>query len=248
MRPTTRTAATCLVLLALATPTSTPARADDAPGGDWIDLNRPDAWKNRAKGWATAAAARLDAQDPKRLATEPGSALLCNGPAGKVPNISTVEEFGDVEVRFDFLLPRGSNSGIKFQEVYEVQLFDSHGVMEPKGTDSGGVYPRSELKPKYHHIDEGHPPLVNAALPAGEWQTLEATFIAPRFDRDGKKVADARISATLNGRKVQDDLKVDTPTGNNHRNKEKATGPLLLQGDHGPVAIRNMRARRLDAR
>lgn len=242
MRPTP--AAT--FLLAIAGLTSLVA-ADQPPAGEWLDLIPPAAWRGQAKGWRAAGGAKLDEEDPKRLATEPGTGLLCNGPLGKVPNITTVEDFGDVEVRCEFFLPKGSNSGIKFQEVYEVQLFDSYGVKEPKGTDSGGVYPRSELKPKYHHIDDGHPPLVNAALPAGEWQTLEATFIAPRFDADGKKVADARISATLNGRKVQDDLKVATPTGNNHRNKEKATGPLLLQGDHGPVAFRNLRARRITA-
>ena len=244
MRPTTRAAAFCLLILA---PAADAARADDAPPPGWVDLSKLDAWKGQAKGWSTVGAARLDPADPRRLATEPGAGIICNAPKGGVPNIVSREDFGDVEVHLEFFLPKGSNSGIKFQAVYEIQLFDSHGVAAPKGTDSGAVYPRSELLPKYHHIDGGHPPLVNAALPAGEWQTLDATFIAPRFDADGKKVADARISATLNGQKVQDDLKVDTPTGNNYRMKEKPTGPLLLQADHGPVAFRNLRARRLDA-
>ena len=247
MRSTPRIAAIfpCL-LLALACSLST-TRADDKPAEGWVDLSDPSAWKGNAKGWFLIGEVKLDAKDPKRLASESGTGMICNGPIGKVPNIVTNEVFGDVEVHFDFLLPKGSNSGIKFQEVYEIQLFDSFGVKQPKGTDLGGVYPHSELLPKYHHIDGGHPPLRNAALKPGEWQTLDATFIAPRFDADGKKIADARISATINGQKVQDDLQVDSPTGSAYKNKEKTTGRLLLQGDHGPVAIRNIRARPITA-
>ena len=184
---------------------------------------------------------RLDPKEPKKLAAEPGSAAIYNGPAGKAKDLTSKETFGDVELHAEFVVPKGSNSGIKFQAVYEVQIFDSFGVKAPKGTDSGAVYPRSELKPKYHHIDDGHPPLVNASKAPGEWQTLELTFIAPRFDASGQKVADARITAILNGQKVQDDRKVECPTGSNWRKKEVPTGPILLQGDHGPVSFRNVR-------
>ena len=187
--------------------------------------------------------AKLDDKDPKKLAFEPGVGMICNGPVGRVPNIVTKQDFGDVEIHIEYFLPKGSNSGIKFQGVYEIQFFDSYGVKAPKGSDNGGVYPRSEAKPKYHHIDDGYAPLVNASLPPGQWQTLDAVFLAPRFDASGAKIADARISATLNGQMVQDHLKVTTPTGAAHHDKEKATGPLLLQADHGPVAFRNIRVR-----
>ena len=218
------------------------------PGDEWVDLGKLAAWRGPAQGWSTVGDVKLDVKDPKRLAAAAGTGVICNGPGGGVPNLVSAAEFGDVQVRFDFFLPRGSNSGVKFQEVYEIQLLDSHGVKEPKGTDSGGIYPRSEEKPRYHHIDGGHPPLTNAALPAGQWQTLDATFLAPRFDAEGHKVADARISATLNGRKVQDDVAVATPTGSAHQRPEKPTGRLLLQADHGPVAFRNVRARRIEER
>jgi len=245
MRPTLRLASTLAIFASLAL-TFEPASAD-GPDGGWVDLSKLSAWKGPAQGWSTVGDAKLDHKDPKRLAAEGGTGVICNGPNGRVPNIVTIEDFGDVEVHLEFFLPKGSNSGIKFQGVYEIQLVDSHGVKEPKGTDSGGVYPRSEDKPKYHHIDGGHPPMVNAALPAGQWQALDAVFLAPRFDSEGVKIADARITATLNGRKVQDNLKVETPTGSAYRDKEKPTGPLLLQADHGPVAFRNIRARRLEA-
>ena len=227
-------------LLAIGTGSTLPA---DEPGAGWVDLSNLAAWKGDAQGWTTVGAAKLDTKDPKRLAVEPGSGIINNGPVGHIPNIVTKRSFGDVEVHIEYFLPKNSNSGIKFQGVYEIQMFDSFGKQKFTGSDNGGVYPRSELKPKYHHIDDGYAPLVNASLPPGEWQTLDATFTAPRFDERGDKIADARISATLNGQKVQDNLKVTTPTGNAHHDKEKPTGPLLLQADHGPVAFRNIRAR-----
>ena len=244
MRPTLRLASTLAVFASIVF--SPEGAFADGPEGSWVDLSKLSAWKGATQGWSTVGDAKLDIKDPKRLAAKAGSGVICNGPTGKIPNIVTVEDFGDVEVHLEFFLPKGSNSGIKFQGVYEIQLCDSHGVKEPKGSDSGGVYPRSEEKPKYHHIDGGHPPMVNAALPAGQWQTLDAVFVAPKFNPEGIKIANAQITATLNGRKIHENLNVETPTGSAHHDQEKTTGPLLLQADHGPVAFRNIRARRLD--
>ncbi|MFO0910648.1 MAG: hypothetical protein U0794_20260 [Isosphaeraceae bacterium] len=54
----------------------------------------------------------------------------------------------------------------KLQEVYEIQIFDSYGVKTLTASHCGGVYPRAELLPRYHHIDEGYPPRANACKPA----------------------------------------------------------------------------------
>ena len=220
-------------------------RAEDG----WVDLLSLDAWKGSTSGWSMVGGVALDATDPRKLEGEPGSGVMFNGPDyKKSKNLVSHETFGDVEIHAEFVVPKGSNSGIKFQAVYEVQIFDSFGVKTPRGTDSGSVYPRSELKPKYHKIDDGHPPLVIAARPPGEWQEMDLIFKAPRFDKDGNKIASARISAKLNGQVVQDDLEVTSPTGNAWHDKEKPAGPILIQSDHGPVAFRNLRARRLDAK
>jgi len=237
MLPTPRASrlASILVLLGAAT-----ARAGDS---DWVDLSTLDAWKVPTEGWSGVGEVRVDPANPKKLVGESGSSAITNGLGGKAKNLVSKATFGDVEFHAEFFVAKGSNSGVKFQSVYEVQIFDSHGVKKLKGSDNGGVYPRSEEKPKYHHIDDGHAPLVNASRPPGEWQDLDITFRAPRFDASGNKVADARITARLNGQVVQDDLKVETPTGAAWKDKEKATGPILLQGDHGPVAFRNVKAR-----
>jgi hypothetical protein len=128
--------------------------------------------------------------------------------------------------------------------LYEIQIVDSWGVRKPTGSDCGGIYPRAELKPKYHHIDQGVPPRTNAAKRAGEWQTLDLIFLAPRFNAKGKKIRNARfVKVVLNGKVIHADVELKTPTGHAWHQKEIPTGPLLLQADHGPVAFRHVRIR-----
>jgi hypothetical protein len=144
----------------------------------------------------------------------------------------------------EFLIPKGSNSGVKFHSLYEIQILDSYGKKELTGDDCGGVYPRAEMSPRYRHIDKGIPPSKNACKPPGEWQKLHAIFLAPRLDAEGKKTANAKlVKVTLNGVVVHENVELKTPTGHNWVKQEVATGPLLLQGDHGPVAFRNVRVR-----
>ena len=72
------------------------------------------------------------------------------------------------------------------------------------------------------------------------------TFRAPRFARDGTKVENARfVKVVLNGQVIHENVDVKSPTGHVWRQKEVAQGPILLQGDHGPVAFRNIRVRPL---
>ena len=106
---------------------------------------------------------------------------------------------------------------------------------------------RAEDKPIYHHIDKGIAPRVNACKEPGNWQTLDVIFLAPRFDAAGKKTANAKIvKAVLNGEVIHENQEMKTPTGSNYVKPEVAAGPLMLQGDHGPVAFRNVRVRPLN--
>ena len=234
-----------IVLLAVSVPLA-------EAGDDWIDLSGTgdlSVWQAPTGEWQLVGSVRLDPKNPKRLVagTEPGNDVLWNGPTGKTNNLVTKERFGDVQLQLELMVSKRSNSGVKFEGLYEVQIYDSWGAKRVTASDCGGIYPRAELEPRYHHIDKGYPPRTNAARPPGQWQTLDIVFLAPRFDAQGKKVANARlVKVVLNGQMVQENLELSTPTGHAWVQREVPTGPLLLQADHGPVAFRNVRIRRLD--
>ena len=67
----------------------------------------------------------LDSANPKQFKIEPGFGVFVNGPKGKTTNLITKDSFGDLEAHVEFCVPKGSNSGVKFHSVYEIQIFDS---------------------------------------------------------------------------------------------------------------------------
>jgi hypothetical protein len=236
------------LLAAASLAASAPAADPPKPADGWIDLLKMGSdtpWKNVDPGWVVTDAVALDPANNKRLKAEKkdGGPVWVNGEKGRLKDLITKQSFGDCEVHVEFLIAKGSNSGIKFHAVYEIQILDTHGTTKKLTGDSmGGIYPRAEEKPKYHHIDDGVPPMVNAAKPAGEWQTLDVVWKSPRFDDKGEKVANAVVvKALLNGQLVHENQELKTPTGGNWNKKENPTGPFMLQADHGPVAFRNVR-------
>jgi hypothetical protein len=171
------------------------------------------------------------------------SGVILNGPMGRTGNICTTRELGDIEIYLEFMLAKGSNSGVYLQGLYEIQIFDSWGTTGAMKTSDGGSI--------YHRwIDEqgvgGSPALVNASRRPGEWQSYQAWFRGPRFDAAGRKIEPARFLRVLfNGELVQKDAAVDGPTRAHLGVPEGPQNPLMIQGDHGPVAFRNIHVRPL---
>jgi hypothetical protein len=88
----------------------------------------------------------------------------------------------------------------------------------------------------------GKAPMKNAALAPGLWQHMEISFQAPRFDEKGNKTAAAKfIYVKLNGITLHENINVDAPTISASFTDEKPYGPLMIQGDHGTFAIKNMK-------
>jgi len=202
------------------------------------------AWRQSTGQWAICGEATADPADPKRIATKAGLGVVVNGPNGRTSNLLSKLEHGDVEAHVEFMVPQGSNSGVYFQGRYEVQILDSWGVEHPKHGDCGGIYQRWKDGRGF----EGHPPKENASRPPGQWQTFDVVFRAPRFDVEGNKTANAKfVRVEHNGVVVHEDVEVTGPTRAAAFGDEKPTGPLMLQGDHGPVAYRNIRLRLLEA-
>jgi len=211
----------------------------------WIDLMKPDVWKKVDPGWVFANSVKLDADKGTKLVAEKAEkgTIWVNGEKGRLPNLITKEQFGDCEIHVEFLVAKNSNAGVKFHEVYEIQILDSFGKKDIDGSGNGGIYPRANLE-KGGYLDKGVPPKVNASKPAGEWQTLDATWKSPRLDNKGEKVASAvMVKATLNGELIHENVEVKTPTGGNWMKKETAKGSFMIQTDHGPTAFRNVKIR-----
>jgi hypothetical protein len=82
---------------------------------------------------------------------------------------------------------------------------------------------------------------VNAELAPGNWQTFDIFFHAARFDNNGKKIANAKFEKIiLNGVLIHENVELTGPTRGSMLSNDIPVGPLRLQGDHGPVAFRNI--------
>jgi hypothetical protein len=137
----------------------------------------------------------------------------------------------------EFLIPAKSNSGVYLDGLYEVQVYDSFGVEHPTYIDCGAIYERWIN----NKGEGGTPPIVNASRRPGEWQSFHIWFRGPRFDPDGKKISNATFVRVLhNGLLVHENVEAPGPTRSGLEIPEAATNPLMLQGDHGPVAYRNI--------
>lgn len=194
-------------------------------------------WHADHGDWVNVGEAKLNRSNPKLLVTTEGSGVLVNGETGRTKNLYSSTEHGDVVAHVEFMVPQGSNSGVYFQGRYEIQILDSWRVEKVKHGDCGGIYQRWADGKGF----EGHAPRINASRPPGAWQSFDVVFRAPRFDATGKKVANAKfVRVVHNGVLVHEDVEVTGPTRAAGFSDEKPTGPLMLQGDHGPVAYRNM--------
>ena len=122
--------------------------------------------------------------------------------------------FRDFRLRTELRFPPGSNSGVYLRGRYEVQIQDDAG----KALDAlrmGGVYGFIA-------------PSVDAARPAGEWQTLDVELVG------------RRVTVVLNGTTIVDGQEIPGITGGALDSDEAAPGPIMLQGDHGPIEFRNL--------
>jgi hypothetical protein len=220
-----------------------------SPPTAWTSLSSSssfEAWQEDNVGWKIVADVVPNSDDPGRFDEKPGSGTFVSD--GEASNLESREEYQDVDLRLEFMIPKRSNSGVKLLGRYEIQILDTYGAEDLSGDSCGGIYPRAEEKPSYHHIDRGVPPRVNAARRAGEWQSLEIEFVGPRFDANGKKTSNAKfVRVVLNGKVIHKNVEVSAPTGAAWRLvKEAPRGPLLLQGDHGRVAFRKIQVRTHD--
>jgi len=133
-------------------------------------------------------------------------------------DLVTEDAFEDFTLHVEFRYPAGSNSGVYLRGRYEVQIQDDAGkALDPLRL--GGVY--GFLTPS-----------VDAGRAAGEWQTLDVILVG------------RRITVVLNGTTIIDGQEIPGITGGALDSDESAPGPIMLQGDHGPIEFRSLALRR----
>jgi hypothetical protein len=156
--------------------------------------------------------------------TEDG--LLEVGTITKIPVL-------DFRLHLEFRLPympfstgqgRG-NSGVYIQRRYEVQILDSFGL-EGLFNECGSLYRQQA-------------PDLNMCLPPLAWQTYDIWFRAARFDDEGNKTANARITVLHNGVPIHSNREIIAKTGAGLPEGPEPM-PILLQNHSDPVHFRNV--------
>jgi hypothetical protein len=129
-------------------------------------------------------------------------------------NLVTTSKYTDFKLHIEFKYPKGGNSGVYLRGRYEVQVEDN-GTLEPQSVHLGGVY--GFLVPN-----------ENASKGPDVWQTYDITLVG------------RRVTVVLNGKTIIGDQTIPGITGGALDSNEEEPGPIYLQGDHGPVAFRNI--------
>jgi Domain of Unknown Function (DUF1080)/PA14 domain len=234
----------CLVVLAvigLESPTASAQQA--ATSATVLPLDDLRSFKPTAGNWQIVGGASADRNVDQAFTTTPGTGILANIQTESArDNLFTTWEHADIELDLEVMMPRGSNSGVYLQGRYEIQLLDSWGIAEPSAADIGGIYERwDEARPEGQKGYEGHAPPINVARAPGLWQHLNIVFRAPRFDAAGRKTRHAAfVRVALNGVVLHENVELTGPTRASAWDDEAARGPLMIQGDHGPVALRRI--------
>lgn len=226
-----------LIIFLVLTYTNLNAQSEGLPYRT-IDLNNLNAFQSPSSNWQTAGDVYMDLYERLHVQTESGTGVLVNTNEGdNQQDIFTAWDHGDLDLELEFMMASESNSGIYFQGRYELQMLDSWGVKHPGFYDMGGVYQWWENDTGVGGI----PPRTNASRAPGLWQHLEVKFRAPRFNENGEKIANARLKeVVLNGVMIHRNVDLIHPTGGAVSNEEVEKAPLRFQGDHGPVAFRNI--------
>lgn len=129
-------------------------------------------------------------------------------------NLMTEESFNDFKLHIEFRYDKGSNSGVYLRGRYEVQISDNKGS-EPLRDYLGAIYGFIA-------------PAEMVAKDPGEWQSYDITLIG------------RMVTIVGNGKTIICNQEIPGITGGAINSKEGEPGPLLLQGDHGPIEFRNI--------
>lgn len=146
--------------------------------------------------------------------------MLVNAPQGHGTDLISDEKYKDFVIRYDYMVPTNSNSGLYLRGRVEIQILDDSQRKKPELGSNGAVYQVAAAKEM-------------VSRPPGQWQSAQAT------------IRGNKVSVILNGVKIHEDVEVKKATGGELDQNLDEAGPIMLQGDHGAVAFRNIRIKPL---
>jgi hypothetical protein len=132
----------------------------------------------------------------------------------KGANLETDKSFNDFKLHIEFRYPPGSNSGVYLRGRYEVQIEDLGGT-EPVKNEFGSIYGFIA-------------PTDRVPKAAGEWQYFDITLVG------------RMVTVAANGITIICNQEIPGITGGAINSDEGEAGPILIQGDHDPIDIRNV--------
>lgn len=198
-------------------------------------------FKSQPSNWSIVSDVNINSSNNTLFNVVKGQGILINQLVdGKGEDLISNFEHNDLELEFEFMLTKNSNSGVYLMGNYELQLADSWGKSKITFADCGGIYERwDESKPESQKGYEGIKPRENASKAPGLWQKVKLSFSAPEFV-SGKKTTNAVIKYVyLNGALIHENVQL-TGVTRGALSEERPAGPLRFQGDHGSVAFRNI--------
>jgi len=218
----------------------------------WIPLlngENMDGWEyvpnSGEGGWTTTSGVIWDGDDDsadlKGINNSGDRIINTPNAIGMVASdLVTVRKFGDMEIYLEFLVAKTSNSGVYVHGLYEIQIVDSYDKESSNpGSICGSVYDFAETV-NGEYVG-GVFPLVRVERPTGQWQSYHILFKAPRFDSDGNKISNAKFVRVIhNGNVIHENVERKARTRASMKIPEASENPLMLQGNHGTIAYRNI--------
>jgi hypothetical protein len=184
----------------------------------FVGERAPKLWREKAPKWGKPIQL-FNGKDLKgwQALGQPNQWVVENGvlksPRSGV-NIRSEQTFNDFKLHIEFKYPKGSNSGVYLRGRYEVQIEDNKGL-EPMSLYLGGIY---------GFID----PWLNMAKDPDEWQSYDIELVG------------RMVTVIANGTTVIYKQEIPGVTGGALDSKEGEPGPIMMQGDHGPIEYRNI--------
>ena len=139
---------------------------------------------------------------------------------GHGTDLISEDKFKDFIIRYEYMVPSNSNSGLYLRGRHEIQIVEDSTRKKTSPGSNGGIYNTAAGS---EFVSRG----------PGQWQAAQAT------------IRGNKVSVILNGVKIHDEVEVTKATGGELDQKLDEPGPIMLQGDHGAIAFRNIRIKQL---